>query len=896
MATSAPGNGQQSRRWSGRHAPTRTNWLDSEIFLDLISTCVKGAFEVSPWDSSGEEEHPRPASIVPTTESTKVINNAQTTITSTTRTTTAINIQRTTADTMSIPLATASKARPTDASIAAATHRSHKHRQLTATSSSTVRTTTHTTAHSSKPVTSSSDIKMSSVKADGAVSKKHDDGRTEGYRVRQVSHRDNVCEDKHRHAGISATSSDSTAQSKTTPLNTTACTPALAHRKPTTISKGSSGTARTSTLSATHISISEKSSATIQKSPVLAGGVISDQHGEGDISGSCATLSQLLDEAIEDDPIVYTQAAVNLPEPRKLSPRKLPPQPVAIPISRMHAMGHVSPPKTDARRSQTLISPKGHESHYSSIPPTESTSRARKVPMPSIKQDVLAPLSQTAATQLTSTSRKPPPRPTVVTTRMPTLATTLPQSSHGRKTSVSPTESVSHSTSVSPTTSSKKRDPFADPFAPLTQAPTTQEPLTQAPMTQATETFSRTPPIQMPVLDAVTPPPHDARRRQTSVSPTNSTLVSLKGDTNRRQGALRPTVKYDRPASLETSKSPYQRTSPPRTKRAPISAVTTPAPQSAHHHHHNSVDSNGSSGSRSLSVSPDIRSISGTSGSNHKAHVSKPDRSLPLNFSLNERPSLNVEDQDLSVIQQQQTQVHHLYSQSLPTTTTTTTTTDAANGSMAPSSLAGKKRDHSSLLDTDTAHATPAPPSLPSPTKKNSYMSTWNISPADFGYIGNEPPPRPRKKGKVKAVVASKSSYYSSTTSRHGHGSIFGSGSSGPSSSLVTGSSSNLRRPSGDGLISGSGSVSNSGSGSGSSFRPSIAPTTTTTTGSGLQRPSALGSISAVHTSKAKPQKSVSRQASLNSSLSSSALDCNMQDIEGYLGKDLEGYENRLSY
>ncbi|KAG0341407.1 hypothetical protein BG000_009211 [Podila horticola] len=193
----------------------------------------------------------------------------------------------------------------------------------------------------------------------------------------------------------------------------------------------------------------------------------------------------------------------------------------------------------------------------------------------------------------------------------------------------------------------------------------------------------------------------------------------------------------------------------------------------------------------------------------------KRNRSLPLNLSTEERHSLQVGDQELSAMQEPP-QAHHLYSQSI-------TDTDSAAPSMAdqkkgPAPLEIKSSD-SSLS-----------PSVTSPTKKRPYQKTsiWNLSPADFGYTGNETEPggRSKKKGKgsLTAIMSSRSG---------------------------------------------------SGSGAGSS---------------------SLASLVADHSSKPKTRSAPRRQVSFTSSVSSSLLEGNMEDIEGYVGEDLDGFENKLSY
>ncbi|KAG0093330.1 hypothetical protein BGZ93_002201 [Podila epicladia] len=189
----------------------------------------------------------------------------------------------------------------------------------------------------------------------------------------------------------------------------------------------------------------------------------------------------------------------------------------------------------------------------------------------------------------------------------------------------------------------------------------------------------------------------------------------------------------------------------------------------------------------------------------------KRNRSLPLNLSTEERRSLQVGDQELSAIPQLP-QPHHLYSQSI-------TDTDSAGPSMAD-----QKKGPASV---DTKSADPSlSPSVTSPTKKRPYQKTsiWNISPADFGYTGNESEPDARSKKKGK----------------------------------------------------GSSTIQSSRSGSGST--------------------SSLASLAAAHSSKPKARSAPRRQVSFTSSASSSLLEGNMEDIEGYVGEDLDGFENRLSY
>ncbi|KAG0027775.1 hypothetical protein BGZ81_005304 [Podila clonocystis] len=193
----------------------------------------------------------------------------------------------------------------------------------------------------------------------------------------------------------------------------------------------------------------------------------------------------------------------------------------------------------------------------------------------------------------------------------------------------------------------------------------------------------------------------------------------------------------------------------------------------------------------------------------------KRNRSLPLNLSTEERNSFQVGDQELSAMQQPP-QAHHLYSQSI-------TDTDSAAPSMAE-----QKRGpvHLETKSTDSSIS----PSAASPTKKRPYQKTsiWNLSPADFGYTGNESESGSRSKKKGKGSTAIQSSR------------------------------------------------SGSGSGTGST--------------------SSLASLAAAQSSKPKTRSAPRRQVSFTSSVSSSLLDGNMEDIEGYVGEDLDGYENRLSY
>ncbi|KAF9387936.1 hypothetical protein CPB97_001827 [Podila verticillata] len=76
---------------------------------------------------------------------------------------------------------------------------------------------------------------------------------------------------------------------------------------------------------------------------------------------------------------------------------------------------------------------------------------------------------------------------------------------------------------------------------------------------------------------------------------------------------------------------------------------------------------------------------------------------------------------------------------------------------------------------------------------------------------------------------------------------------------------------------------------------PSIA-TLGSRSGSGAGPTSSLASLAAAHSSKPKTQSAPRRQVSFTSSTSSSLLEGNMEDIEGYVGEDLDGFENRLSY
>ncbi|KAI9235913.1 MAG: hypothetical protein BYD32DRAFT_463019 [Podila humilis] len=66
--------------------------------------------------------------------------------------------------------------------------------------------------------------------------------------------------------------------------------------------------------------------------------------------------------------------------------------------------------------------------------------------------------------------------------------------------------------------------------------------------------------------------------------------------------------------------------------------------------------------------------------------------------------------------------------------------------------------------------------------------------------------------------------------------------------------------------------------------------------GSGAGPTSSLASLAAAHSSKPKTRSAPRRQVSFTSSTSSSLLEGNMEDIEGYVGEDLDGFENRLSY
>lgn len=66
--------------------------------------------------------------------------------------------------------------------------------------------------------------------------------------------------------------------------------------------------------------------------------------------------------------------------------------------------------------------------------------------------------------------------------------------------------------------------------------------------------------------------------------------------------------------------------------------------------------------------------------------------------------------------------------------------------------------------------------------------------------------------------------------------------------------------------------------------------------GSGAGSTSSLTSLAAAHSSKPKARSVPRRQVSFTSSTSSSLLEGNMEDIEGYVGEDLDGFENRLSY